>query len=149
MKNIKRILSLVLIIALTLSVALFAVSCSDETKETETEAKTEAPETESETVLETEAETEAETETEAAKYTYKVTVLDANGSPIAGVTVQLCDDSTCKLPAVTGEDGTASFTYDAPSNYHVTLKASGYDVAETYNFPEGTTEVVITLNPIG
>ncbi len=83
-----------------------------------------------------------------AKITYKVTVVDQNGDAVKGVEVQMCDDAGCKLPAPTAEDGTVTFTY-AESNYHITLVTipEGYtaDTAAQYDFPEGSTELTVTI----
>lgn len=80
--------------------------------------------------------------------TYTVTVKDQNGSPVPGVTVQLCDDEACKLPVVTDADGVAVCTYPE-SNYHVSLTElpGGYSSKETtFYFEEGSTEITIVIN---
>lgn len=78
--------------------------------------------------------------------TYTVTVVDQNDSPVAGVTVQLCDDEACKLPVVTDENGTVSVTY-VESNYHVTLTElpDGYSSEETVFYFENSNEITIVV----
>lgn len=51
---------------------------------------------------------------------YEVRVVDQNGNPVAGVTVQICA-TVCKPPQVTDENGKAYFAYDATAEYHAQL----------------------------
>lgn len=62
-------------------------------------------ETEDETEVKDEEETEDETEETTA--VFQVTVVDADGNPVEGVTVQVCKD-TC-VPATTDASGVATF----------------------------------------
>lgn len=111
-----------------------------------TQAATEAPATQAPA-------TEAPaTEAPSTKVTYTVTVVDQNGAPVAGVEIQMCDDTSCKMPAPTNAEGVATFSYD-PSNYHVTViaipegyaYAEGTDATTAIDFPEGSTELTVTL----
>ena len=68
---------------------------------------------------ETTADTAAET-TPSGKITYIVTVVDQNGAPVAGVSIQMCTADSCLMPAPTAEDGTVRFTL-APAAYHATV----------------------------
>ena len=84
---------------------------------------------------------------EDTKVTYTVYVVDQDGNPVSGVTVQLCDDANCKLPIHTDENGTASASYDA-SNYHVTLTQlpEGYSCDETeFHFDGDAIELTIVV----
>lgn len=86
-------------------------------------------------------------ENEDTTVTYTVTIVDQNGDPVPGVTLQLCDDEACKLPVTTDENGMATATYEA-SNYHVTLTElpGGYS-SEVMEFSlDGMTEITITIN---
>lgn len=79
--------------------------------------------------------------------TYTVTIVDQNGKPVPGVTLQLCDDENCKLPVVTDESGTASCTYEE-ADYHVSLTEipDGYSSEETSFEFGGSTEITIVIN---
>ncbi len=83
------------------------------------------------------------------KETYTVTVKDQNGNPVAGVSVQFCDENgSCQMPVKTDEDGIVTKRL-TPMVYHITLTLpDGYtcDTLE-YNL-DGTTElaVVVTAN---
>ena len=143
--NTKRFTLIFAAILLLLAVAMTAVACDNGNVETPTtEQSTEAP---------TAAPTETETETEApeettddGKVTYTVTVVDANGAPVAGVAVQFCDDNGCRMPVATNAEGIVTLT-DVESNFHVTIASvpEGYaeDTAEYY-FEDGY-ELTITL----
>ena len=133
------------IICILLSLVTLFCSCEstpDTDKESETETKTEAPtqnETESETV------TDAPTEPVPATVTYKITVVDENGNPVVGATVQLCVGDLCRLPCPSDANGVATFeeTEDA---YTAKVFANGYVSDEAgYTFPDGSYELTITL----
>ena len=147
MTNIRKLLCLLLALSVILSIALLTVSCGTEDNG-ESESESESASAPKETESDTDKETESETETEEIKYVYKVTVLDQTGAPVEGVNVQLCTDTGCKLPADTGADGSVSFTYKTPDNYHITLRKDGYNIEAEYHFPEGSTEVTITITAL-
>lgn len=122
-----------ILILFTLTAVLALTACTAATTEgTETDTVT----TEG-TADTSAATTEEATEENSGLVTYTVTVVDADGAPVAGVTVQMCDDSGCKFPVQTGEDGTAVLQYEA-SNYHVTVTMpEGYEADSTeYTFDE-------------
>ena len=65
---------------------------------------------------------------------YRVFVYDAEGNPVKGVIVQLCDESTCSFQK-TKADGMAVFQVEAPKVYdvHVGKVPEGYQSSdETY-----------------
>lgn len=102
----KALACMLLLLALTLTVcACDNADTKDETTDDTTAAPTEAP-TETPTEEPTEEETEEETE-DSGLVTYKVTVVDASGAPVANVPVQLCQGELCRLPIPTGADGVA------------------------------------------
>ena len=143
--NFKRILMLALASVLCLCV-LCTVGCDEgEAEQQSTEAATNAPEN-------TEATTEAPAATEEVttndgKVTYTVTVVDANGAPVAGAAVQFCDDNGCRMPIATNAEGVAALT-DAESNFHVTLASvpAGFVKDENEYYFDGAFELTITLN---
>lgn len=139
--NITKILALVLCLVLTMS--LCACGGQGDTQTTTTAATTEAT---------TEATMEATTEA-VEKPSYKITVVAEDGTPFAGIVVQLCNDEGCN-PAVTDENGTATVTVsEYRDDYHanVTNLPEGYEYAsgETeYYFESGATELTITLKAV-
>ncbi len=138
MKKISLILAALMLLSLLTLTACDGGNTSDET--TAAEATTTEPATEAAT-------TAPETTTPApTKITYKVTVVDQDGNPVAAVDVQMCDDTGCRLPQSTGEDGTVTFTFPA-SNFHVTLPVvpDGYTAEAEYNFADGEYELTATI----
>jgi len=80
--------------------------------------------------------------------TYTVTVVDENGAPLSGAAVQLCVGDLCKLPKFTGSDGEISFDFE-PADYKVKVTLAGYTCdAEGYSFPEGETELTVTMTKV-
>ena len=63
----------------------------------------------------------------AQEAVYTLRFIDAGGAPVSGVIVNICSDTFCFAPAVTGTDGTATFT-GAPYAYevHVLHAPAGY-----------------------
>ena len=100
-----------------------------------------------EDTVETAADTAAET-TPSGKITYTVTVVDQNGAPVAGVSIQMCTADSCLMPAPTAEDGTVRFTL-APAAYHATVAIcpEGYtaEAAAEYHFEGDATALTITV----
>lgn len=109
----------------------------EESSEGKTEASQSASETESEEATES-------TTAKPSKVTYTVTVVDEEGNPISGATVQLCVGDLCKLPSPTNADGVATFEFDE-AEYTVKVTVSGYTGEDHYEFPEGSSELTVTL----
>lgn len=80
---------------------------------------------------------------------YTLHFVDADGAPIAGVMVNICSDTFCFAPVVTGADGIAVFT-GAPYAYevHVLHAPAGYqwDDGQTVTLPAAGGEITLTLN---
>lgn len=96
------------------------------------------------------SETTLPTETDPiddGKKTYTVAVVDQNGNPVAGVSVQFCDENnTCQLPVKTNDDGVVSKTLPEMI-YHVTLTLpEGYSCDTLEYYMEGVTELTVTVN---
>lgn len=143
--NFKRICMLALAGILSACV-LCTVACDGgETAEDTTAAQTEAPAIQTEAP--TPAETTAEETTDDGKVTYTVTVVDANGAPVAGVAVQFCDDNGCRMPVATNAEGIVTLT-DMESNFHITLASvpAGYAADSTEYYFDGAYELTVTLN---
>ena len=145
--NFKRISTLVLVSALLLSVLLCAVACDGgNTEEGTTAAQTEAATT-AQTEATTAEQTTEEVTTDDGKVTYTVTVVDANGAPVAGVAVQFCDDGGCRMPVPTNEQGVVTLT-DEESNFHIMLVSvpAGYAADTNEYYFDGELEITVTLN---
>lgn len=129
MKNLRLHAAMLCLVAVLLATALLLAGCPAETPAGGT----------SSTVTTTGS-------SQSSKLTYTVTVLDADGNPIAGVEVQICDGDRCLLPNVTGEDGTVSFKTTS-GNFKAQIKDApeGYTYEAEYPFPAGETSLTITL----
>ncbi len=78
---------------------------------------------------------------------YKITVLYPDGTPVAGVKVQICLDDLCQMPVTTDENGVGIYNLPETEGYKakVTKKLDGYLETEYVYFEAGATEVVIYL----
>lgn len=148
-----RMLSLILALILTLAVGAAFTACNsggdeqDKTTAGNNEV-TKAPTT-------TEEETTNGTPEDDGKVTYTVLIKDADGNPIAGVEVQVCEGTTCKTPRQTDENGSASWTFQPkgtdPVKVQINKVPDGYVIPEAdadgYHdkFANGATEVTVTL----
>ena len=88
-----------------------------------------------------------ETTPEETRITYTVTVVDENNAPLSGATVQMCVGDLCRLPALTGENGVASFFFD-PDDYTVKVTLKGYTGEASYTFAADSTELTVQLTKI-
>ncbi|MBR0368307.1 MAG: redoxin domain-containing protein [Clostridia bacterium] len=82
---------------------------------------------------------------------YRVIVRDADGNPVKGVVVQLCDDTTCALQK-TKADGVATFETEAQKVYevHVLKAPEGYAATDAvYKTLDTFSDVNITLDKAG
>ena len=82
------------------------------------------------------------------KVTYTVTVVDKDGNPVSGVTVQLCTDALC-YDTRTNAEGIGTKDLDPNTEYKVKISAvpEGYVAPEGYfeTLPAGTTEIRLVL----
>lgn len=81
---------------------------------------------------------------------YRVIVRNTDGEPVKGVVIQLCDDATCSLQK-TGDDGIATFAFDAPKvcELHMMQVPEGYVLDESvYTTPDVWSDITITLQAI-
>ena len=74
---------------------------------------------------------------------YKVTLVDANGKPVAGQMIQVCNDTTYFPPAVTDFDGVAVFSLAQSNKYKAKLMTAP-DSAYVA-FEVGKTELTLKL----
>lgn len=140
MKNVKSLLAVVLMLALTLGLC----ACGGAAEA----PATEAPAVEAPVVTEAPAEPEAEPEAPAEPQGgYTVTVVDESGAPIAGAMVQMCKDAC--VPGITDAEGVARFNLPEDT-YKVSflMLPEGYtyvDEAQEFYFADGSMELTITL----
>ena len=130
----------VIMAMLVLSIMAGLVACGG-TGNGDTENNSENKTTESQ-VESQESETE---ESEAdGKVVYKVTVVDADGNPVAGTMVQVCTDETCFAPVSTDDNGVAEFKLAEADGYKTKLISASDD--EYVYFEAGSKEATITMN---
>ncbi len=80
---------------------------------------------------------------------YRVFVTDADGAPVEGVMLQICDDTSCTM-GNTGADGSASFDLPEGSVYavHVLKVPEGYAMTDAeFQTLDVFSDVFITLDP--
>ena len=135
----KRLLTILLIASILLPCLL--TGCNPKQPE-ETTPEVTTPE-----VTTPEITTPEVTTPEDTRVTYTVTVVDENNAPLTGATVQLCVGDICRLPALTGANGVATFQFDA-DNYTVKVTLNGYNGETSYTFPAGSTELTVQLTKI-
>ena len=132
----KRLVTAVLMLCLALSL----VACGGNATSQDTEKQN--TQQDSEANVDTEKETESEN-VDDGKIEYKVTLLDANGAPVAGKMVQVCNASTCFAPVQTDANGVATFRLEESDEYKA-KELTQSDDAYVY-FEAGATELTITL----
>ena len=132
----KRLVTAVLMLALAFSL----VACGGNGEAGNTETNTQQDEGQANN--DTEKETESE-EVEDGKIEYKVTLLDANGAPVAGQMIQVCNAATCFAPVATDENGVATFRLEESNEYKAKLLTDSDD-AYVY-FEAGKTELTLTM----
>ncbi len=136
-----KILALVLGAMLLSALAISAVSCESADNENTTTTTTVSTTT---TTTTYKPDTTPDT---PSKITYKVTVKDADGNPVEGVSIQRCLDELCKLPVSTNAEGIVTFD-EEKNDWQVKVSSvpEGYAEDKTvYTFEGDSTELVITL----
>ena len=138
MKNFRKIFAALLMVCMMICIC----ACGNDGA-TNQGSENNKPGSEVESTLGSDKESEKESVDE-----YIVKVVDADGTPIANVYVQLCDDGSCYLPVATDASGVATFRMDEGTyKAAVSVTPEGYvDVAGEYFYFDGdSTEVTITL----
>ncbi|MBQ4561088.1 MAG: hypothetical protein IJA55_02000 [Clostridia bacterium] len=141
MKTFKNLLGIILIACMMLTF----VACNTDNSVTDDADTTKASE------VQTTSPEDASDDTEtAADEGFKVIVADEDGTPVAGVAVQLCKD-TC-MPAVTDADGIASFNSEITAEHKVSVLTlpEGYEYtgeAEIY-LEDGMSELTVTVTKV-
>ena len=164
MKNFKSLLAL----ALALAMVLCFVACTDNKGDGDaTTVPSTAPSTEpsSEPIEGSEPSTEvSEPSSEVSEpssevtepsvepstpveFAYVIKVVDANGNPVAGAWVQMCDDTGCR-PAQTNANGIAGYVEGGTGKLKAQLlNAEGYNkpAEDIIYFENGITEVTFVV----
>ncbi|MBQ2901263.1 MAG: hypothetical protein IJE49_05390 [Agathobacter sp.] len=128
-------------VVLMLCVALSLCACGGNAGNTEDTGK-QNTEANSEANKDTEKESESEN-VDDGKIEYKVTLLDANGNPVAGQMIQVCNAENCFAPVATDANGVATFRLEESNEYKAKLLTAGED-AYVY-FEAGATELTLTM----
>ena len=131
MMNLKKILSVVLVLALALSMTGMLAGCGDKTPDT----------------------TEPSGDNAGASGTYNVTVTTAGGMAMEGLDLYVYTDDTLtdlKDYGKTDAEGKASFNLPKADGYAVTISGApdGYDVKESYTFSGNTANITLTSSLI-
>ena len=135
----KRLVTLVLMLALALSLVACGGNAGTDTEKNNTEN---TQQDEGQPNKDTEKESESEN-VDDGKIEYKVTLLDASGNPVAGQMIQVCNAATCFAPAATDENGVATFRLEESNEYKAKLLTASDD-AYVY-FEAGATELTLTM----
>lgn len=133
MKNLKKLLTLTMILCLILGLCACGNNAAGETT-----GSTQEPSTDGQNI--------PNVSVDDGKAAYTVKVIDENGDPLSGVMVQICKD-TC-LPGSTNDEGVATFNVLEEDGYKVSFMVmpAGYTAdAEEFYFEAGSTEMTITL----
>lgn len=134
----KRFITLVLMLAMALSLVACGGGSNTDTEKPNTENTQDDAQADNDTEKETEEEN-----VDDGKIEYKVTLLDTNGAPIAGKMVQVCNASTCFAPVQTDANGVATFRLEESDEYKA-KELTQSDDAYVY-FEAGSTELTITI----
>jgi len=146
------LLKIIVVLCIAISMLLIATACDNTSGNKNDDTTTGANVSTAETTADANSQTTVsenttkETETTAANtnVTYTVTVVDADGAPLAGATVQLCVGDLCRLPVATDANGVATIEAEA-GEYAVKVTLVGYTGEAQYSFPEGSAELTVTL----
>lgn len=136
----KRLITAVLMLCMAFSL----VACGGNGSDADTQKNNTENSQQDDAQANNDADTESESENaDDGKIEYKVTLLDANGAPVAGKMVQVCNASTCFAPVQTDANGVATFRLEESDEYKA-KELTQSDDAYVY-FEAGSTELTITL----
>ena len=134
----KRLVTAVLMLAMAFSLC----ACGGNASNTDTEKPNTENTQDAQANKDTEN-TEENTNVDDGKIEYKVTLVDANGAPIVGQMVQVCNAETCFAPVVTDANGVATFRLEESDEYKAKMLTQSDD-AYVY-FEAGATELTLTI----
>ena len=134
----KRLVTVVLMLCLAFGlVACGSNGANNDTEKNNTETQQDDAQTNKD------SEEESEENVEDGKIEYKVTLVDADGNPVAGQMIQVCNAATCFAPVVTDANGVATFRLEESNEYKAKLLTASDD-AYVY-FEAGKTELTLTM----
>lgn len=136
----KRLVTAVLMLCLALSLVACGGNGSD--KNTQNKNTENSQQDDAQANKDTE-DADKDEDVDDGKIEYKVTLVDANGAPIAGKMVQVCNSATCFAPQATDANGVATFRLEEADDYKAKELTQGDD-AYVY-FEAGATELTITI----
>ena len=131
MKNLKKILSVILVLTLALSMIAVLAGCKENTPDA----------------------TEPSSDSTGATGTYNVTVTTAGGMAMEGLDIYVYADNTLadlKDYGKTDAAGKASFSLSKSSDYAIAISGApkGYDVKPSYSFSGNTAKITLTSSVI-
>ena len=139
MNNMKRLVAVMLV----LTIALCFIACTGNDTPTTTQKPEPTDPTTSSTTLPTSSTTQP---TNPATPSHTVIVVDQDGNPVAGVYVQLCDESACYAPVATDENGVAEFyKHGIVGAMTKVIVADGYLFSNEYTVFGDSTTVTLTV----
>lgn len=153
MRKTVKIVSLILAVMMILATAAVFTACDgDKTNTTDTNTEANTPESNSGENNTDKGDESASTPISDGKVTYTVHVTDADGNAVKDVQVQVCEGSQCKIPQITDESGTVSFTFIPKGTEEIKVQINqvpeGFICDSTVyvaHFEEGQTEVTVVL----
>ncbi len=136
MKNLKKVLAVLLALAMLFCFCACGGNDDGKTTTTSTTTTTENNQTENDTAVENKG--------------FTVTVVDENGNAVSGVMVQLCKDAC--VPAKTDDNGKATFSIEVTNGYKLSVMScpEGYEYkgeAEIY-LEDGATEYTLEVEAV-
>ncbi len=143
----KRLVTAVLMLCLAFSL----VACGGNGSDADTQKNNTENSQQDDAQANNDADTESESENvDDGKITYKITVVDEGGNPVAGAMVQLCDDANC-MPKITDANGVAEFSAAEFDGYIVKVASApaGYElITDEYTSLDGATELTLTVKAV-
>ena len=139
----KRLVTTILMLAMALSLVACGGNGSDKDSQ---KPNTESTEDKDDTQANKDTEEDKKDEpVNDGKIEYTVKVVDANGAPVAGKQVQVCDEENCSIPAVTDANGVAVIRFEQSDECKakIVVPYGQEDVYEYVHFEAGSTEITL------
>lgn len=136
----KRLVTTILMLCMALSLVACGGNGSDKNTQDNNTENSQNDDTQANKDTE---EDSKDTNVDDGKIEYTVKLVDANGAPIVGKMVQVCNSSTCFAPQATDANGVATFRLEEADDYKAKELTQGDD-AYVY-FEAGATELTITI----
>ena len=134
----KRLVTAVLMLCLAFSLVACGGNAGTDTEKNNTENTQQ-----DDAQTNNDAEESEEENVDDGKIEYKVTLVDADGNPVANTMVQVCNAATCFAPVATDDNGVATFRLEESNEYKAKLMTASED--EYVYFEAGSTELTLTV----